>query len=85
MFWLVKEIGPNVAGFKMSVRVGELPGPGKGEGWVGFRLGMRGHFNDYRDTAIRGLGLEAGVSADGLLFIVKEGNGPSVKSLEDSP
>ena len=53
------------------------------QGWVGFRIGMRGHFNDYRDTAIRGLGVEAGVSSDGRLFIGKEMDGGAVKSLQD--
>ena len=33
-----------------------MPGRRKREGWVGFRFAMRGHFSDYRDTAIRGLG-----------------------------
>ena len=83
VFWLVKEVAPKAARFKMSVRLGELPGSGKAEGWVGFRIGMRGHFNDYRDTAVRGLGIEAGVSADGRLFLAKAGTGPTVKSLDD--
>ena len=66
VFWLVKEIAPK-ADFRMSVRLGELPGAGTSQrqGWAGFRIGMRGHFNDYRDTAIRGLGVEAGVSMGG--------------------
>ncbi len=57
VFWLVKEIG-HKADFRMRVRLGELPGADTNsrQGWVGFRIGMRGHFNDYRDTAIRGLG-----------------------------
>ena len=84
VFWLVKEIAPK-AYFRMSVRLGELPGAGTSQrqGWAGFRIGMRGHFNDYRDTAIRGLGVEAGVSMGGRLFIGKEMDGPAVKSLQD--
>lgn len=82
VFWLVKEIGPSGADFQMSVRLGELQS-GPKQGWAGFRIGMRGHFNDYRDTAIRGLGLEAGVSSEGRLFIGRMTNGPAVKSLAD--
>ena len=85
VFWLSKEIAQNAKSFRMSVRVGEMESersPNR-QGWVGFRVGMRGHFNDYRDTAIRGLGLEAGVTSDGRLFIGKVGNGPSGVSLND--
>jgi alkaline phosphatase D len=83
VFWLSKEIAQNPQSFRMSVRLGEMESGPKSEGWVGFRIGMRGHFNDYRDTAVRGLGLEAGVTSDGHLFIGKVGNGPVVSSLED--
>ena len=85
VFWLSKEIAGDLPNFKMSVRLGELAGGASAsrQGWVGFRLGMRGHFNDYRDTAIRGLGLEAGITGDRRLFIgaVTE-DGPRVASLD---
>jgi alkaline phosphatase D len=83
--WLVKEIAPKPQSFTMTVRLGRLAGGSgqDGEGWVGFRTGMRGHFSDYRDTAIRGLGVESGITADGRLFIGKTGNGPAVSSLDD--
>jgi alkaline phosphatase D len=85
VFWLVKEIASNAASFTMSVRLGRMGGESqeKQQGWVGFRIGMRGHFADYRDTAIRGLGLQAGIAADGRLFIGKAGDGPAVSSLDD--
>jgi hypothetical protein len=82
VFWLSKEIAPNPAAFRMSVRLGELD-HAKAEGWTGFRIGMRGHFNDYRDTAVRGLGLEVGVTSERRLFIGKPGNGPTIASLKD--
>ncbi len=40
-----------------------------GEGFAGFRVGIRGAFDDYRDSAVRGVGLNVGVSADGRAFI----------------
>ncbi|HYI95248.1 MAG TPA: hypothetical protein VEX68_17035, partial [Bryobacteraceae bacterium] len=84
VFWLSKEIGQNASNFKMTVRLGKLTPAGAGtrQGWVGFRIGMRGHFNDYRDTAIRGLGLEAGITGDGRLFIGAAADGPRIASLD---
>ncbi len=40
-----------------------------GEGFAGFRIGIKGKFHDYRDSAVYGLGLNAGVLHDGRLFI----------------
>ena len=37
--------------------------------WLGFSLGSKGEFNDYRDDAIFGIGLNAGVTTKGNLFI----------------
>ncbi len=39
------------------------------ENWVGFSLGSKGVFNDYRDNAVFGKGLNLGVSTNGNLFI----------------
>lgn len=85
VFWLTRELSSRPGGFTMSVRLGRLEdSTGQlGPGWAGFRIGMRGHFDDYRDTAIRGIGLEAGITADGQLFIGKLENGPKVASLAD--
>ena len=38
-------------------------------GWVGFQIGIKGQFDDYRDDAIKGIGLSAGITTDGVLFI----------------
>lgn len=80
VFWLTREVGAG-AEFTMSVRMGSLA-PAK-EGWAGFRVGMRGFFGDYRDTALKGLGLEAGVKADGRLFVGRAESTGTVSSLED--
>ena len=80
LFWLTRELSPQPGDFTMTVRTGRLddaaaPGPG----WTGFRFGMRGHFHDYRDTALRGIGVEAGLTTDGRLFVgTVEANSPRV-------
>lgn len=40
-------------------------------GFAGFRLGIRSFIDDYRARAIHGRGMDAGVAADGRLFISK--------------
>src|SRR5436189_4584817 len=45
------------------------------EGFVGFRIGIKGIFHDYRDSAIYGLGLNAGILRNGQLFIGEVRNG----------
>jgi len=37
--------------------------------WVGVRLAAHGRFADYRDSAVRGEGIDAGLRADGRLFV----------------
>ncbi|MGH9663787.1 MAG: twin-arginine translocation pathway signal protein, partial [Bryobacteraceae bacterium] len=41
------------------------------QGFAGFRLGIHGTFKDYRDNAVYGIGMDAGIAADGRLFIGK--------------
>ncbi len=38
-------------------------------GWVGFQLGLKGQFDDYRDDVIKGRGLSVGITIAGTLFI----------------
>lgn len=84
VFWLTRELKPGAGDFTMSVRLGRLDKEKPlSEGWVGFRFGMRGHFGDYRDTAVRGFGLEAGIGSNGKLFLLQAGDGPVVDSLDD--
>lgn len=41
------------------------------KGWAGFRLGVRGQLNDYRDASVHGWGINAGLTTNGHLFIGK--------------
>jgi len=50
-------------------RVSAAPKAIRQRNWVGFRFGARGEFDDFRDSAIYGKGMEAGVLSDGTLFV----------------
>lgn len=79
MFWLTRELDEGQGDFQMQVRLGRLDSSRPlTPGWVGFRFGMKGHFADYRDTAVRGLGVDAGITHEGELFIGKPKQGPRV-------
>lgn len=71
VFLLTREIGSGSGTLSLQVRLGLLDGSEGSleDGWAGFRVGIRGSFNDYRDSAVRGVGLNCGISADGRLFI----------------
>jgi len=84
VYLLTRELAPAAGSFEMSVRAGKLDSAVLEEGWVGFRVGVRGYFQDYRDSALRGLGLECGVTADGRLFIGDvTPDAPRLTSLDD--
>jgi len=73
VFLLTREIAAEKGDLELSVRLGRME-EDTGEmnsGFVGFRVGIKGAFNDYRDSAVRGYGLNAGISTDGRLFIGK--------------
>jgi phosphodiesterase/alkaline phosphatase D-like protein len=53
--------------FTVSVELGAIES--SGPGFAGLRLGSNGYWKDYRDTALRGGGLDCGVTTDGRLFI----------------
>lgn len=70
VFLLTREVGEHSGTLSMSVRLGRMDNSNPLEkGWVGFRIGIRGAFNDYRDSAVRGIGLNCGITADGKVFI----------------
>ncbi len=73
--WRLEEVEGE---FEMQVRTGLLSDslPHNDKNWIGFRLGAKGQFNDYRDDAIYGKGLNIGITTEGDLFIGE----PSVKS-----
>ena len=71
VFLLTLDVGNGEGNLAMSVRLGRMEDSTEplDVGWAGFRLGIRGSFDDYRDSAVRGVGLNCGISADGRLFI----------------
>ena len=71
VYLLTRELRPETGGLEMEVTLGGLDSviPDPRRGWAGFKVGARGEFNDYRDSAIRGRGLAAGLTMGGRLFI----------------
>ena len=86
VFLLTREVGQAPGTIDMRVRLGRLEqdtGEMR-EGFAGFRVGVHGHFKDYRDSAVRGVGLNAGVTANGTLFIGSpDARGARIASLSD--
>ncbi|MCK5822123.1 MAG: alkaline phosphatase D family protein [Bacteroidales bacterium] len=70
LFLLSKELDENNAGFTTRVTLGSLSeNLSEEEGWLGFKTGIRGNYQDYRDNAVRGRGLPIGITTKGQLFI----------------
>jgi len=71
IFLLTHELAADLQPFAMSVQLGSLEKQISKikTGWAGFSIGVRGEFNDYRDNAVRGIGLQAGLTTTGKLFI----------------
>jgi len=82
VYLLTRELGTQSGSLEISVTLGRLEEDNRqlSEGWVGFKVGSRGEFNDYRDSAIRGDGLNAGLSTDGRLFL--GGYDPTARRIE---
>ncbi len=68
---LTHQLGATPGTFETRVHLEPLDGAAAppAAGWAGFRVGIRGQFDDYRDSVRRGRGLDAGVTAGGRLFI----------------
>lgn len=66
--WMLEESGTH---FTMQTDVGFIDSSlvAKAQGWGGFLIGASGQFNDYRDNAVYGKGIPAGISTSGDLFI----------------
>lgn len=73
VFVLTHEIGKQKGDFCMSVNAKNLNKTKDtlNDGWIGFEIGVRGEFNDYRDNAVRGRGFPVGITTDGRLFVGK--------------
>jgi hypothetical protein len=73
---LTQELGDRLAPFSSSIAIGpwHAPADKASSAWVGFRFAARGRFGDHRDTAVYGKGIEAGLRADGSLFIGDSSN-----------
>jgi hypothetical protein len=66
---LTRRIAERSGDLLLRVRCGPLDAGPRARGFVGFRVGVKSPMNDYRADAIYGRGLNAGVNADGRLFI----------------
>ncbi len=68
---LTRSIPDRTKGFLLAMRVSRADGKtvGTGKGSAGFRIGIRGPLDDYRNAIIFGKGLDIGFTADGGLFM----------------
>jgi alkaline phosphatase D len=71
---LTREISGRTGRLAISVRLGQLEGASPSRdlerGFVGFRVGVRSQMSpDYRAAALYGRGMNAGINADGRLFL----------------
>jgi PhoD-like phosphatase len=70
VYLLTHDMQKGAGALDMSVKLGVLKGRRKtSRGWMGFRVGVHGQFDDYRDSAVCGVGLRVGIHTDGRLFI----------------
>jgi len=68
---LICDLEANLGTFNVSADLGIISDEllSSDQNWLGFRLGVKGQFNDYRDNAIFGQGLNIGITTSGDLFI----------------
>ncbi len=83
---LTRKIDTQTGDFSMSIDAGMLKKTGNAEDWVGFKLGAKGEFDDYRSDAVFGKGLNVGVTAAGGLFIgdIKNANADKADKVKKS-
>ena len=83
---LTKKLDSTTGNLKMSVaiKLHQIITSEKNKDWVGFSIGSKGQFNDYRDNAVFGKGLNMGISTNGNLFIggIEENNPRKIKIQE---
>lgn len=67
---LTRQLGSQEGTLEMEVTLGLLNTPSSdNKGWIGFCIGAQGEFDDYRNHAVFGKGLDVGVGTNGALFI----------------
>lgn len=67
---LTRQLGSQKGTFKMQVSLGLLNQDSfVYKNWVGFTIGAKGEFDDYRSDAVFGKGLDIGIGTNGSLFI----------------
>lgn len=67
---LTRQLGSQKGAFQMQVSLGVLnTDPFVYKNWIGFSIGARGDFGDYRNHAVFGKGLNIGIGTNGSLFI----------------
>jgi len=66
---LTHQVQERRGAFQTSVRLGRLGEDTLAKGWSGFRIGAKGYYKEYRDSALYGKGLHAGITTAGTLFI----------------
>jgi len=71
VYFLTREIDPSGQNLEISFRaaVGTLPGRVRARNYFGLRLGIKAESGDYREAAVRGQGLDLGLTTEGLLFV----------------
>jgi len=82
---LTYDLGAEDGEFSLRVRLGRLDaGSGDEQGWGGFRVGIRGFIDDYRNAAIWGEGLNAGITTAGELFIRTPGDPETMRDFANA-
>ena len=80
---LTEKLDSSIGNLKMSVaiKLHQIIASENNKDWIGFSIGSKGQFNDYRDNAIFGKGLNLGISTNGNLFIgsIEEDNTEKIK------
>ena len=66
---LTHQLGERSGTLDMTVRLGRLGSASGTAESAGFRIGAQGTLSDYRNNLIFGRGLDAGINADGSIFI----------------
>ncbi|MDR5729231.1 MAG: twin-arginine translocation pathway signal protein [Terriglobia bacterium] len=80
---LTREVAQRNGSLTLGVRLGQIGSGQLERGFVGFRVGIKSPMKDYRAAAIYGRGMNAGINADGRLFIGELVNSAPKVNLSD--